>query len=213
MDKLTFAPLIDLPLAIVTLVAFVWHFNHWAFRNDIETSVDVQSRLPNARLRVIALFACVLLLCWILGFAFWLCYALLLGIGLAISLATGGDVDGGEFGLWATAFLIREWSFGFPELILHPEKHDPSNEQTDTRMLLGKTGVTTSSLRPTGDIDIDGVTYTASSADGMLLDVGERITVTSYRNGSPCVSLVTDLDDDGLPWDAPAPGLRAFSDG
>ncbi len=199
MEQLAFAPMIDLPLAGITLSAFIWHFNRWAFHHDIDTSIDVASRLPVARLRVIALFVCALLVCWLANFAFWSIFALLLGIGMAVALVAGGDVDGGAFGLWAAAYLIREWSFGFPQLVLHPQTHDTGSiaSAADTGELVGKSGVTTSPLRPTGDAEIDGVTYSVASADGQLLDSGARVTVTSYRNGRPCVSPMPEPRDEG----------------
>ncbi|MCG8649339.1 MAG: hypothetical protein MI861_05880, partial [Pirellulales bacterium] len=120
-------------------------------------------------------------------------------IGVATSLLTGGDVDGGAFGLWAAAYLIREWSFGFPQLILHPQTHDSNSAAptAETGELVGKTGVTISPLRPTGDVDIDGVTYSVASADGRLLDSGATVTVTSYRNGRPCVAPVSETSGRG----------------
>ena len=198
MERLTFAPLIDLPLVGITVVAFIWHFNRWAFRCDIDTSVDVASRLPTARIRVLGLFAFILLAGWYLDFAVWAVFALLVCIGLVVSLIVDGDIMGGAFGLWVAASMIREWSFGFPQLILHPEtdKISAVSPTKETGELIGKTGVTTSPLRPTGDVEIEGVSYSAASADGRLLDAGTTVTVTAYRNGRPCVSPV--LQTEGL---------------
>jgi len=190
MEKLTFAPLVDFPLVGITLAAFIWHFNRWAFKHDIDTSIDVVSRLPAARLRIILLFSCTLLLCWSVNFAVWSIFALLLGIGLAVAVVAGGDIGGTALGLAATAWLIREWAFGFPQLILQPQRQDsPVSASTkEIGSLIGKTGVTTSPLRPTGYVEIDGLIYSAASADGQLLDSGTNFTVTCYRNGHPCVT-------------------------
>ena len=190
MDKIAFAPLIDLPLAVLTTAAFIWHFNKWASSNDLDTGVDVAARLPAARMRVITLFAVILLLCWLLNLAVWSIFALLLGIGIAIAFITSGDIDGGAFGLWGAAYLIREWAFGFPQLILHPPSPTASLSNPDGRdgELIGKTGTATSPIRPTGDVEIDGVTISVSSADGRLIETGTHVKVTAYRNGRPCVS-------------------------
>ncbi len=84
MDRIAFAPLIDIPLVGFTLAAFLWHFNAWAYRDDLDTSVDVPARLPTARLRVITFFVGVLLICWISNVAAWSIFALILAIGLVI---------------------------------------------------------------------------------------------------------------------------------
>ena len=202
MDTLAFAPLIDFPLAGVTAATFIWHFNRWALRRDIDTAIDISTRLPTARYRVILLFASLLLLCWFLDLAFWSIFALLLGIGLVIAVVFGGDIQGSAFGLWAAAYLIREWAFGFPQLILHPQPHDSrvSVRHETLEILLGKTGVTISPLRPTGDAEIDGLKHSVVSYDGGLLDPGTKVTVMSYRNGYPCVSPMLEPDKSGEPY-------------
>lgn len=190
MDKLAFAPLIDVPLVVCTVALFIWHFNRWASRNDLDTSVDLAARLPTAGLRVIALFTCILLLCWLSNIAVWPVFALLLGVGVALAFIAGGDGDGGEVGLWAAAYLIREWAFGFPQFILHPPKSSviTSTSQCNRGELMGKIGTTTSPIRPTGDAEIDGVKVTVASTDGRLIETGTQVSVTAYRNGRPCVS-------------------------
>ncbi|MFN9418287.1 MAG: hypothetical protein ACK578_12505 [Pirellula sp.] len=87
MNRIVFAPLIDLPLVAITLGAFLWHFNRWAYRRDIGTTADLPARLPAARLRVIILFVCILLLCWTVNLAVWSIFAILLVVGVVIALA------------------------------------------------------------------------------------------------------------------------------
>ncbi|HVX61639.1 MAG TPA: NfeD family protein, partial [Pirellulales bacterium] len=113
-----------------------------------------------------------------------------LGVGIAIAFLVGGAPDGGAVGLWAAAQLIREWSFGFPHLILHPPGPSVDSARLDQRAgeLLGKTGTVLSSLRPMGDADIEGVKMAVSSADGQWIETGTEVTVTAYRNGRPCVT-------------------------
>lgn len=205
MSKIAFAPIIDLPLVIITVSAFIWHFNRWALRRDVESNVDLPARLPTALLRVILLFVCILLVCWTGDLAVWALFAMLLGIGLVVALATSGDVVGGAFGLFVAAYLIREWAFGFPQLILHPPRHENTTSlQHDGKgELLGKTGITTVSLRPTGDALIDGAKYSVVSLDGGWIDAGERIEVRTYRNGRPCVAPISQATENGEPSDGP----------
>ena len=197
MNRIVFAPLIDLPLVAITLGAFLWHFNRWAYRRDIGTTADLPSRLPAARLRVIILFVCVLLLCWTANLAVWSIFTILLGVGFVIALAAGGDLDGWAFGFFAAAYFIREWAFGFPQIILHPPRRDtPSTVlQEGQGALLGKTGVTITSLRPRGDALIDGGKHPVVSFDGGWIDPDSRIEVKTYRNGLPCVARLTPAED------------------
>lgn len=190
MENLVFAPLIDIPLAGLTLSAFIWHFNHWASHPDFDAPVDLTSRLHVARWRVIVLITGILLSCWLANLAFWSILPLLICLGAIGGLLANGDLDGGMLGLWAIACLIREWSFGFPQLIPHSPAQDGASSLSpaETDQLVGTTGVTLSALRPMGDVEIDGVKYSAASANGKLLDAGTPVTVMAYRNGLLCVA-------------------------
>jgi len=190
MDKLSFAPLIDIPLVGITLAVFIRHFNRWALRKDVDTSFNLASRLPRARIRVIAFFACILLVCWYGNLAVWSIVALLLGVGLVLVLLFGGALDGSAFGLLFAAYMIREWAFGFPQLILQPTTGQQCDHARETLCddLIGQTGFTLSPIRPTGDVEINGVRYSVASDDGQLLDAGVTVKVTSRRNGRPCVT-------------------------
>jgi hypothetical protein len=201
MDRVVFAPIIDLPLVAITLGAFLWHFNQWAFRHDIGTTADLPSRLPAARLRVIVLFVCILLLCWTVNLAVWSIFAILLSLGFVIALAAGGDFDGWPFGLFAAAYFIREWAFGFPQIILHPPRSDSTSTvlQEGQGALLGKTGVTITSLRPRGDALINGGKHAVVSFDGGWIDADSRIEVKTYRNGLPCVGLLVPASEECEP--------------
>ncbi len=57
------------------------------------------------------------------------------------------------------------------------------------RALIGKIGVTTSSLTPGGRIEIDGENYFAESADGSV-DEGRGVRVIGSRGGTVVVKLV-----------------------
>ena len=63
-------------------------------------------------------------------------------------------------------------------------------QQEEQGTLLGKTGVTITSLRPRGDALIDGGKHPVVSFDGSWIDADSRIEVKTYRNGLPCVALL-----------------------
>jgi membrane-bound ClpP family serine protease len=205
MNKIVFAPIIDFPLVIITVSAFIWHFNRWSHERSIDTTVDILSRLPTARHRVMLLFVGILLLCWTANLAVWSIFALLLGIGLVVALASSGEAIGGTFALFGAAYIIREWAFGFPQLILHPPRHEiaASFQHDGNGELTGKTGVTTVSLRPTGNALIDDVKYSVVSFDGKWIDAGVRIEVRTYRNGKPCVVPIPQAAENGESIDRP----------
>jgi len=206
MDKLTFLPIVDLPLAGIVMATFIWHFNRWTRQRNIDTTVDIASRLPKARIRVIVFFACVVSLCWFLDLAFWSLFAILLALGLAFAVAFGGELEGGAFGLLAVAFLIREWAFGFPQLILHPQNHSSQTKKESVEFgeLVGQIGIATSPLRPSGDADIGGVKYSVVSYDGAMIDLGSSVVVRTIRNGGLCVAPVAEASTVGAPSDARA---------
>lgn len=195
MDKVpVFAPAIDVPLAVLTVAAFLWHFEYWSTKRGGDSDengispVDLRARLPAARWRVALLFAGLLLLCWFANVAVWAIYTLPLAIGIVTALVTGGSTEGGEFGLWIIAFAIREWAFGFPESVLFPPTPTaiPTPRFEDGE-LTGRHGSATTPIRPTGTAEIDGNQVTVSSEDGRLIETGTPVTVTVYRNGRPCV--------------------------
>jgi hypothetical protein len=187
LDKLHFVAMVDLPLALATVLALILHFNSWARANDADISVDLAARLAAARIRVVCLFAVIVGLCWIADFAVWAVFAFLLGIGVAIALLAGGQAAGGEFLLGWAGYLIREWAFGFPQLVLHPpEKSRMTRHGTpagDDSPLIGKSGLVAAPLRPCGQIECEGAVWPARAEDGRYVDAGTTIVVTGLQSG------------------------------
>lgn len=182
--KLAFAPLIDIPLIGITLVIFIFHFNRWACRKDLQTNANLVDHLPAARLRVIVFLVGFLLLCLLADFAVWPLFALLIGVGFAIAVVLGWEVEAAAYGLFAVAWCIREWAFGFPQLVLHPTRQVEDSGPTNCEhSLLDKSGTTLSPLRPVGEACIEGTTVTVGSDDGCLIEASTHVIVTSYRNG------------------------------
>jgi hypothetical protein len=122
MDLIRFSPLIDVPLVVLTVAGFLRHFHKWAKTSDVAAEVDLATRLPKARSRVVVLFATLLLVCLFANVAVWLFYSLLLGAGLVVMVVTGGDAMGGDFGLLLVGYVIREWCFDCPHMVLQPPK-------------------------------------------------------------------------------------------
>ena len=96
-----------------------------------------------------------------------------------------------------TVTLIREWAFGFPQLILHP----PQNN--DTKMVSmpkseydGQIAITISPLRPCGEIRINDKKISAISDDGRLIDKDEEVVVVGKRNGQVSVKMVANRQDE-----------------
>ncbi len=114
MDKLAFNSIIDLPLSFLTIVAFVLHFNTWAKNRPVDINVDLQSRLPTARVRVVGLLIAIVGVCWFTNLSVWAIYALLLILGLVIAMLMGDGGDDSALVVLFIAYLIREWAFGFP---------------------------------------------------------------------------------------------------
>ena len=189
MDTIVFRPSIDVPLVLATVALFIREFKRSAVSNDLDTNVDLVARLPSARTRVISLFAAVLLICWLSNLAVWSLFAVLLAFGIVFAFLSGADIIGAEIGLWATAYLIREWCFGFPKVILEPPEPATITQSAEWENgeLLGKMGVASAPIRPTGLAEIDNQQVTVSSADGRFIEAGTEVVVSAYRNGCPCV--------------------------
>lgn len=188
-DRLHFFAIVDLPLAVGTLLGFILHFNAWSRAKTADTTVDLSARLAVARIRVAFLFAAIVCLCWLTDFAFWAVFAILLGIGFVIAIPIGLDVTGGYFLLLYAAYAIREWAFGFPQLILHPACETSKNVQNDEpkQEMTGQQGTAVSPLRPCGEAEFDGQAASVVSETGEFLDVGTAVTITGKRNGLFCV--------------------------
>ena len=199
MDKLAFAPMIDLPLAVATVIGFLLHFNAWSRGESADTSIDLGSRLPAARIRVVVFFLAVLFVCWMVNFAFWAVLAALVAIGIVFSTLAGGDSSGAELFVFFAAYVIREWAFGFPQLILGPpsDRHVTPRDALPDSELIGRRGVALSPLRPSGDADVEGSVVSVVSDDGRLIDAGMDVVVSGTRNGRVCVRPLADPPQDG----------------
>ena len=97
--------------------------------------------------------------------------------------------------LVAPPFLIREWCFGFPQMVLSPPDPvaDSVSTEADGGALLGRVGIATEPLRPAGSANFEGELSAVTSAQGGWIDEGTRVVVTSYRDGVPCVAAAPEV--------------------
>lgn len=92
-------------------------------------------------------------------------------------------------------FFAREFVLGFPvrkELVLEPQPDRA--DAVSLEHLKNKRTTTTSPLRPTGTIEIDGQEYSARSGDGSYIDAGAEVAVCECSGSS---LIVTELLPDG----------------
>ena len=189
LDKLHFNALVDLPLAAATLIGFFVYFQAWTGTDDVDITVDLSARLPRARFRVTCLIAAIVAACWLTDFAVWAIFVILFALGIAIAVVAGNNVVGGGVLLLFAAYAIREWAFGFPQLVLHPpgEKQRGAQQGEPKEELVGKQGTATSPLRPCGEAMFDGKPMSVISESGEFLDTGTDVIVVGKQNGQICV--------------------------
>ncbi len=199
MKRIGFYLAIDVPTALVLYSIFCFHFRYWSSHAKFETPVNLKSRLSVAIARVTLLFLVFVLLCWIVDLAVWFVFLLVLLAGIFFCFTSLGNFPA-EMLIFASAFLIREWCFDFPNLILTPAA-DPSDsdDPSTSSQWVGKSGRTTSPLRPAGDIELAGKTFSAISEDGRFVEKDLEIFVTEMRHGRAKVTPVKESNRPARP--------------
>ena len=183
---------IDLPLVLILLAAFLANFQSFAHSKNVDTSVDLVAKLPQAKFRIIAFFVTLISLCWLGNIGVWIVLVLIFFVGLIPTMITADQSDG--LVLVAAAAFVREWAFGFPTLVLRPKPSLQNEEQG----IVGRTGIVTSPLKPSGRVSIDDTQIQAVSDGGDFIETGVQITVTGFRNGTPSVRKIeTATTNDG----------------
>jgi len=188
MKSIEFAPQIDLPLIAVILLGFVLSFHFGNEKTDPDSTIDLRARLPKAYFRLFALFGVVMLICWFANLGFYVLLLILLGTGLVGTIVCG-DENAMVFFLHLVFGSIREWCLGFPNLILDPESHRTvaTPKLIEHPELVGREAITTSQLRPAGEVEIDGREISAVSENGRVIAHGAPVTIVGEQNGSLCV--------------------------
>lgn len=122
-------------------------------------------------------------MCYFIDVAFYVPIVIFLFL---ILLVFGGDIFG-ILGLpaIAVAYMLKEYVLGFPDLILDP----PSPLETDNELQaslakhIGQVAITTSSLKPIGEIELNDVRLTAASESGVFIDPGTDVVIVGVKNG------------------------------
>lgn len=184
--RLDFAPGWDLPLLGILLVWFLWHCRRWSTSVCLENGVEVSHRWPAARRRIVLLFMVVTGACWLFDLPAWLVVTLL---GLAGVI--GSVVSDFDHALVLVPWLIREWAFGFPHLILQPSVGSTDNSHVDRQSqateLFGARGTVVSPLRPCGQVQLDDQRVQAVSESGQFIDQGTLVIVCGLKGEEICV--------------------------
>lgn len=190
MISIHFTPWIDLMLVAVTLSAFLLHCEYWARSDVADTPIDLVSRLPMTRVRLISLFAVIAVLCWGADVAAWIVLSMLVMIGVIVAVTADF-----EHAAIAIPWAIREWAFGLPLLTLHPTLESQQVSDVGIAEQVGTHGAVVSPLRPFGQVEVDGHTMPAQSDSGEYIDAGAVIVVCGARGGCICVRRVHMADE------------------
>ena len=181
MNFISFSPTIDLTLTLVVLTGFILNFVHWSKSKSKNGANSLQPKLGMAIVRVVFLFAIILFLCWFADIAVWSILAFFAMVGIIVAVCSGDNL-GLELSIALTAGLVREWCFGFPQLILEPPVTDRvhQNQKDD---LIGAVCTVASPLKPSGDVMINEEICAAVSENGTFIDLETTVVVTAFRNG------------------------------
>lgn len=183
MSSFAFYPLIDIPLIVSITLGFVINFRIWSRTGPEELRPMLQTNLFMAIVRVAGFFAAILLFCWLVNIAVWVLFTFCVAVGIAGAIFAG-DAFGIDLAFFLTGGIIREWCFGFPQLVLRPQVSDVFAHEAKTNEWVGKSGVTISILRPSGKIIVDGKEFLAASEGGTLVEKGVDVIVVGFTNGS-----------------------------
>ncbi|MEO1615172.1 MAG: NfeD family protein [Planctomycetota bacterium] len=189
MNWIWFSIQIDAPVAFALLCLSLVQAQFWARSRNVDTSLDLVTKLPQARFRYVLFFVSLFAGCWFIGVSIACLMVILWISGIVVAFLAGGDV-GTRGGLHNfAAYLIREWAFGFPQMILHPHLQESTSAATQSASpLAGKTATVTSVLRPVGEVEIEGERYAARSESGRYIDEGEHVVVASRKGRSLLVT-------------------------
>ena len=180
MEQIAFSPIRDILLTIALLAGFLLNYRFWVRTGSAESGIDLSPRLPQAYLRTTLFFTTILVVCWLANMTFLVPLGILFLAGIVFSIGFGNTLSG-EFFFVATALLLREWAFGFPNLILSPKVRE--SKPREQHELVGAIGTTTSELRPAGYARINDKEIPAISANGKQVDAETKIVVTDFKNG------------------------------
>lgn len=177
-----FSPLTDLPIAVlvfgVTLTAILFGV-HGTDQQRVPKTRETTRRLC-VRLTLVAVV--LVLVCCLANVAFWL---VALTVFTLVAAASAGELLG-ILGLpfVVIGYLINEYVLGFPGISLGPPTSaGDAKAKPDLTSHIGCDAVAVVSLRPEGQIEIEGERVSAVSESGKLISEGTSVTVTGVKSG------------------------------
>lgn len=179
---------VDLPLCAIVLSALLLHFRQWAHNETDDLRTILMSRLLRAQVKASLFVGAMLFVCWYLDISFWIAIAIVLGLGMIAAFA---GIDVAAMPILAAGFMLREWAFGFPSLVLHSLPSSGLDTSFDPR-LIGVEATALGPLRPFGRIQFDDQIAEAVSESGQMIDSGARVRIAGCRNGVLQVQTVTE---------------------
>ena len=117
-------------------------------------------------------------------------------LGLDFVVAEGAVEAALTLTIMIPVYLLKQFVLGFPdqdELVLVPPV-DAARDEPSISMIR-EVGIVTATLRPWGKVEVAGTTYSATTADGKLLDRGIAVRVTEVRNAVLVVAAVEGADE------------------
>ena len=167
----------------VTTLGFIINFRIWCNTASNELKPRLNARLASATLRLISFFTVLLLTCWLTNIAVWTVFLFLVAIAVSGAMI-GGDAFAVDLAMVLTGGILREWCFGFPQMILHPQPDLSLDEENELQEIIGRKGETASVLRPGGKVTVDGEEYSAVSENGTLIEKCVPVEVVDVKNGA-----------------------------
>ncbi len=138
----------------------------WVFLSEQRRVPRTLRTAVGVLLRTLPLFLVLLLICHGLNVSVLLAAAVL-GIALWVLLIPGSDLSLGAFGI---LYVIQQWILGWPDRVDTLLEPPPPCEAPASQLgeLIGKAGVASSALRPTGTVTVAGTEHAARSVLGYV---------------------------------------------
>lgn len=169
-----FSPWIDIPLAVLLYGGALFRILRWVHKPDQLTVKKTPETTRRAAFRLAIVILPLVLICYAVNIAFWLVVVIIPLIDLM------------GLPVLKLGYPIREFTLGFPELVLSPPDsvgQSPLAVDDPLDQYVGRTARATSSLCPQGTVEIDDLQLGATSASGLLISPGTTLHVTGMRDG------------------------------
>lgn len=177
---------INISIVALSYVATLLGTLYWLFFTQQTTVSKTWWMARGMATRLFLLFAPLAIIFYFTDIAYAFVVMIIAALILLVFLGDffGGTLGGGEIALVGILFLIKDFVLAFPELVLAPpsdrKSARPSEKLSDW---IGKTGMTTTPLRPQGYLVIDGAEMQTASDEGVMIEKGTPVKIVGSRNG------------------------------